>query len=170
MVEDNKVIKYGMDMAVPMALYTTLMSLLWIYNDMVPFVALLFIVLLAGGPLVLYVMQRRFYKFTQGEAHMWDLWRMGIVAIFFGTIFTLLVTFLMLEYMRPEFIYEMTRISLEAYEKMPEMANNESVAMMRSMYEDGILPSAWQLSLTMFLMTNVSSMVMGMFTALVARR
>lgn len=170
MDNDNNVIKYGMDMAVPMALYTTLMSLLWVFNDKFSLAGLLFIAMLMGGPVLLYLIQRRFYIAHRDEARMWDVWRMGVVAIFFGSVFTLLVTYLVLEYVRPGFIYEMTLITLKSYEQIPEMANNEMVTTMRSLYDDGVLPTAWQISLTMFLMTNVSSMFMGLFTAMVAQR
>ena len=66
----NTVVKQGIDMAVPMALYTTAISLMWIYVDKLPALSYLMLAMLLGGPVLLYYLQRRFFKMSNELRHI----------------------------------------------------------------------------------------------------
>ena len=87
-----------------------------------------------------------------------------------GTVFTLLLTFCILEYVRPSFFYDQLQFMAQSYEQMPEMKNSEVLTVIQAMIDNDDLPSAWQISLSMFCATNVSGSGMSLFTALVASR
>ncbi len=164
------IIKRGMDNAVPIALYTTAISLTAIYSDRVPLLSVVAMVMLLMGPLLVYVLQRRFFLETEGECGMWGTWRMGVVAIFFGTVFTLLATYLTLEYLRPGYLYDQMQMLIDTYKSMPETKGLPIVAEMQDVVDNNQLPSAFSYALNMFVMTNLSGMVMCMVTGLVASR
>lgn len=170
MDESNNIFKYGMDRSVTMGLYTTVISLSMIYADLVPPLAVVAMVLLLAGPVVLYRMQRRLFLDCEGECSMWELWRMGVVAIFFGTVFTLLVTYGVLEYLRPGFMYEQIEMVLETYKQMPELKDSETVRALQMMLDEELVPSPFTYALNMFATTNTTGMVMGLLTASIAAR
>lgn len=170
MDESNNVIKHGMDLAVPMALYTSVISIAWIYADKVPPLAFLVMVLLFAGPLALYFMQRRKFLDSGCVYSTGDLWRMGIVAIFFGTVFTLLLTYGVLQYVRSGYIYEQLELLLKTYQEIPELKNSDFVVAMQEIKDKDLVPSAWSYSLNMFVMTNFSGMFMALFTSMMAAR
>lgn len=159
-----------MDMAMPMALYTSAISLAWIYADIIPPLAVLALALLAGGPLLLYRMQRRLFNDSDGKLGVAELWRMGIITIFLGTIFTLMVTYGVLEYVRPSYIYDQIQIVIETYKHVPEMKDSELVEALEYMTENNMAPSAFDYALNMFLLTNTSGMAMGALTAVYAAK
>lgn len=170
MEDNNALVKYGMDMAVPMAIYTTIISLATLYADMVPPLSLLTMVMLLCGPLLLYKMQRKFYNEHSGEYGVSALWRMGVVIIFFGTIFTLLITYFLLEYVRPGFIYEQMQLLIDTYKQMPELKDGEVTKTLEYMVENELVPDAFSYALNMFIATNFSGMVMSAITASIATR
>ncbi len=170
MDEGNNIFRIGLDRSVVMGLYTTVISLSMIYADLVPPLAIAAMVLLLGGPVVLYLMQRRVFVAGEGDFGMWDLWRMGVVAIFFGTIFTLLFTYGVLEYLRPGYMYEQIEMLLETYKQIPELKDSQTVEALKMMLEEDLVPSPFSYALNMFVMTNFSGMFMGLITASLASR
>ena len=166
----NTVVKQGIDMAVPMALYTTAISLMWIYVDKVPALSYLMLAMLLGGPVLLYYLQRRFFKMSNSTLGMWDLWRMGVVTIFFGTVFTLLVTYCFYEYVRPDYIYIQMQNAIDIYRSTPGAESNEMANALETMLAQDNVPSSWAMALSMFFITNISGMLMGLFTSMLASR
>lgn len=170
MEEEKSVIKRGMDYAVPMAFYTTAIALMYLYIDRIPWLAYPMLLMLLGGPVVLYKMQRRYNESCSTKPGMWALWRLGVVTIFFGTIFTLLVNYAMLEYVRTDYIYEQMQTCVDSYSKVPEMRGSEFLAALESALKRNELPSSFDFSLVMFSFTNLSGMLMGLFTSSIAAR
>lgn len=170
MEEYNIVSKRGLDLAVPMALYTTVISLSTLFSDLVPPLSVLSMLMLLGGPVLLYLMQRKFYVEHSGEYGTGALWRLGVIIIFFGTVFTLLVTYAVLEYVRPSFIYEQIQLLIDTYKQIPELKGGEIVKTLEYMLDNDLQPSAFSYALNMFLATNISGMVMGLITAALASR
>ena len=125
MESEGKVFQASTDMAVPMAVYTSVMSMLWVFNDKMLFMDSLFMIMLIMGPVVLYLMQRKCRKEAGPECGVAALWRMGVITIFLGTVFTLLLTFCILEYVRPSFFYDQLQFMAQSYEQMPEMKNGK---------------------------------------------
>lgn len=170
MDETGNVVKHGMDMAVPMALYTTAISVSLIYTDVVPPLALLALALLLAGPFLLYRIQRRYFVASDCTCGMWDLWRLGIVAIFFGTVFTLLATYGILEYVRPGYITGQFETVLETYKQIPQLKDTEVTETLEYALKNDLIPTAWEFSLQMFVYTNISGMLMGIVTSMLASR
>lgn len=170
MDESNNIFKYGIDRSVVMGLYTTVISLSMIYADLVPPLAVVAMVLLLAGPVVLYNMQRRLRLTADADLNMWDLWRMGVVAIFFGTVFTLMFTYGVLEYLRPGYMYQQLEMMVNTYKQMPELKDTQTVEALQMMLDEDIVPSPFSYALNMFVMTNTSGMFMGMLTASLAAR
>ncbi|MCQ2289033.1 MAG: DUF4199 family protein [Muribaculaceae bacterium] len=170
MQENDNVIKRGIDNAVPMALYTTGISLASIYCDRVPMLSVVAMVMLFMGPMLIYTLQRRFFIENEGECTMGMLLRMNIVAIFFGTVFTLLVTYMTLEYLRPGFLYDQVQSLIDVYNTMPELKNSELKTELQALVDNNLLPTPFYYALNLFAMTNASGMVVGLLTAALAAR
>lgn len=170
MDDSNNLFKMGIDYSVIMGVFTTLISLSVLYADQVPPLALAAVVLLLAGPAAIYTMQRRTQVSAGGAYNMWDLWRMGVVAVFFGTIFTAFVTYGVLQFLRPEFIYTQFEMVLETYKQIPELKDSATVAALQAMIDDNAVPTSFDYTLNMFVMTNCSGMLLGMLTAMLAAR
>ncbi len=171
MNEGNNIFKLGLDQSMLVGLLTTVISVSTLYSDMVPPLAVVAMVLLAAGPVLIYTLQRRVHVSLGGQTTMWDLWMMGVVAIFFGALLTSLVTYGILEFMRPGFLYSKIEMVLDTYKQIPELKNSETTQALQMMLDEDLVPSALSYVLNMFVMTTCSGMVLSMVTgALAARR
>ncbi len=159
-----------MDQSMIIGLLTTCISVSMLYVDLVPQLAIVTIVLLLAGPVVLYAMQRRVHLSMGGMTTAWDLWMFGFVAIFLGAVFTALVTYAILEFLRPGLLYTQLEMVLETYKQNPELKNSEITQTLQLMLDEELVPHPLAYVLNMFTMTNCSGMLLSLITGAVAAR
>ena len=173
-MEQNKsVYKVAAECGIPLGVLMSLISLCFIYFDCVPILSLVVIILLALGPLVVYRYQRRYFVSLGGNASYSTLWLQGVLMVFFGALISGLVTLLILQYVRPTWVYDMVQNTLESFNTMPQDSVKSMQPMideMRKMAESGLLPTPTQYVVQMFWSVMVSGALMSAITAAFASR
>jgi len=155
---------------VPFGLYLSCVAVLSIFADWFAPLQLLFMVLLMGLPLVTYYFQRRKFIEDNGFTEYAGLWMLGIMLYILGTVLCSFITFLVITYCRPGFIYEQAQAAVDVYRTMPQMRDNEMVNLLQQAIDDKALPSPLELVMSVFWFASFAGSLVSALTALVAQR
>ena len=172
MEERKSVYKQAAEYGIPMGLYMSTISLMTLYTDLVPLFSVIAMVMLFAGPVVIYRFQRRYFVEQGGMAEYAALWMLGIMMVIFGAILTGAVTYVILQYVRPTYIYDQAQATLDAYNALPELRTQASQVLdvLQAMLEQNALPSAIELVFNMFWFVTFSGSVLSAITAAFASR
>ena len=172
MEERKSVYKQAAEYGIPMGLYMSTISLMTLYTDLVPLFSVIAMVMLFAGPVVIYRFQRRYFVEQGGMAEYAALWMLGIMMVIFGAILTGAVTYVILQYVRPTYIYDQAQATLDAYNALPELRSQASQVLdvLQAMLEQNALPSAIELVFNMFWFVTFSGSVLSAITAAFASR
>ncbi|MBO7610271.1 MAG: DUF4199 domain-containing protein [Muribaculaceae bacterium] len=172
MEERKSLYKQAAENGIPLGLYMSTISLMTIYADIVPFFSVIAIVLLFAGPVVIYRFQRKYFIEQGGMAEYAALWMLGIMMVIFGAIITGAVTYCVIEFVRPNYLYDQAQATLDAYNALPEMRAKlgDMLDIMQAMVEQNALPSAIELVFNMFWFVTFSGSVLSAITAAFASR
>ncbi|MBR1474865.1 MAG: DUF4199 domain-containing protein [Muribaculaceae bacterium] len=169
MEEQKSVFKRGAEMGVPMGLYMTTISVCSIFADRFATLSWVVIVLLVAGPWMVWRLQRRYYMEEGMTCEYATLWMLGILMIIYGALITGLVTWAVLQWVRPGYIYEVTQQFVDIYSTMPEMKGNELLTAMQRAIDTGSLPSPIETVTSTFWLVTFSGCVMSAITAAFAK-
>lgn len=170
MNEERSIFKFGAEMGIPVGIYTTLISLATIFSDKFSMLSVVALALLVIGPYFIYRLQRRYVVATECKTEFAHIWMFGIVAIVCGSIITMFTTYMTLEFLRPNYIYDQTQLLIEMYKGVPELKNSEAVTILQQALDKGLLPKPLELTLNMFWMVTFTGSVMSAVTAAFASR
>lgn len=172
MEESKSLYKQAAEFGIPMGLYMSTISLMTLYTDMVPFFSVIAMVLLFAGPVFIYRFQRRYFVEQGGTPEYAALWMLGIMMIIFGAIITGAVTYVVLQYVRPTYIYDQAQATLNAYNSIPELRAQagQIIDILQTMIEQNALPSAIELVFNMFWFVTFSGSMLSAITAAFASR
>ena len=172
MEERKSVYKQAAEYGIPLGLYMSTISLMTLYTDLMPLFSVVAMVLLFAGPVVIYRFQRRYFIEQGGMAEYAALWMLGIMMVIFGAIITGAVTYVVLQYVRPNYIYDQAQATLDAYNALPELRAQASQVLdvLQTMLEQKALPSAIELVFNMFWFVTFSGSVLSAITAAFASR
>ena len=167
MKETKSVYRRGADYGVPMGVYMSVMSVCSLYNDRVPMLALVVLVMLVGWPVMICRYQRR-YKAEESQAEYAALWMAGILMVIYGALITGLVTWAVLQWGRPGFIYEQMQAVVNTYNSMPSLQGSELTHVLQQMLDAGQVPSAIEMVMSMFWFVSFAGSVVSAITAVFA--
>ena len=154
----------------PFGLYLACMAVSSIFADWFAPLAVIFFVLLLGTPLVAYYFQRRKFIEDDGFTEYAALWMLGIMLFIFGAILCSFITFLVLQYVRPDFMYEQGQLLIEAYSKMPEMADSEMLRVVKRAIDERLMPPPIEMVFNAFWFVSFGGSIVSAITALLALR
>lgn len=169
MDERKSVFKRGAEFGMPMGLYMTTISVCSIFADRLPPLSWVVIILLIAGPWMVWRMQRRYYIEDGYNSEYASLWMLGIVMIICGALITGLLTWAVLQWVRPGYIYDITQNFVNLYSTMPEFKGSEVLQVMQHAIDSGALPSPIEMVTNMFWLVTFSGCVMSAITAAFAK-
>ena len=155
---------------VPFGLYMACMAAASIFADWFAPLHILFMVLLFGLPLVTYYFQRRKFIEDDGFTEYAGLWMLGILLFILGTVLCSFIVFFLLQFVRPNFIYEQAQAAIEAYSAMPQMKDSELVHVLQVAIDQKALPTPIQMVMSIFWFISFGGSLVSAVTALFARR
>lgn len=173
MDERKSVFKRGAECGVPMGLYMSTIALLTLFTDKIPVFSLVAIVMLFAGPFFIYRLQRRYFVEENGMTEYAALWMHGILMVLYGALITSAVAYVVLQYVRPGFIYDQMQTAVNAYNAIPQMKEQMGTMLevMQQAIDQNMLPSPIELVFNMFWFVAFSgSMVSAVTAAFAARR
>lgn len=171
MTEPKKSIyQRGGEWGVPFGLYLGCAATASIFADWFAPLSIVFFILMMGSPLVVYYFQRRKFIEDDGFTEYAGLWMLGIMLFLLGTVLASFIAYLVMQYIRPGFIYEQANAAIEAYSKMPQMRDSEMLHVLQRMVDEKLLPTPIEMVFNVFWFVTFFGSLMSALTALIARR
>ena len=155
---------------VPFGLYLACAGVTTVFADTFPPLSIIFIILLLGIPLVIYYFQRRFFIEEDGFSEHAALWMLGIMIVLLGTVLASFIIFLVIQFGRPDFVYDQAQVAIKAYSEMPQMKDSEMLHVLQRMVDDHLLPSPIQMVFDVFWFVTFGGCLISAITALIAQR
>ena len=155
---------------IPFGLYLACTAVASIFADwFVPLVTV-FLVLLLGTPLVVYYFQRRKFIEDDGFTEYAALWMLGILLFILGAVVAGLIIFLVLQYGRPDFMYEQAEAVIKTYSQIPEMKDSELLHVVQRMVDEKLMPTPIEAVFNSFWFISFGGSLVSAITAIIAQR
>lgn len=155
---------------IPFGLYLACGGLAAIYADKFPPLSIIFLTLVLGAPVLTYYFQRRKFIEDDGFADFSTLWMLGILLFILGSVLSSFIIFLVLQYLRPEFIYDQTQAVIKAYSQMPQMQDSDVLRVLQRMVDEKLLPTPIEAVFNAFWFITFGGSITSAITALIAGR
>ena len=170
MEEKKSIFQLAAEWGVPFGLYLTCMAMAMIFADWFIPLSLISTILMLCTPFVVYYFQRRKFKMDNGFTEYAGLWMLGIMLFMLGTIIASLFVYLVLHYVRPEFMYEQGRAAIEAYQQIPQWRDSEMVEVLKMMVDKRMMPTPIEAVFNAYWFITFGGSLLSALTALIARR
>ena len=154
----------------PFGLYLACAGVSSVFADWFLPLGYIFIMLTVGAPLVVYYFQRRYFIEEDGFAEYAAVWMLGIMLYMFGTVLASFIMFLVIQYGRPEFVYDQANLVIKFYSEIPEMRDSEFVSVLKRAVEKQALPTPIESVFNAFWFITFGGCITSAITAIVARR
>lgn len=154
----------------PFGLYMACAAVASIFADWFAPLSLIFFILVLGTPLVVYYFQRRKFIEDDGFTEYAALWMLGILLFILGSIIAGVIVYFVLQYGRPDFMYDQARQVIKAYSEMPQMQDSEMLRVLQRMVDERLMPSPIETVFNAFWFTTFGGSVTSAITALIAQR
>lgn len=158
------------ELGVPFGIMLTVASMSMIYGDKAPLVSLLAMIVAIVAPVVLYLFQRQYYVRSNGFAPYSELWTLGIFTTIGGALICGLISYGVIIYFRPDFLYEQAQMIVDTYKHMPQAQAREFVSTFDKMIKNDMLPNPFDYCVQMFWLTSSLGCVGGAVTAFIASK
>ena len=154
----------------PFGLYLSCAAITSIFADYFLPLNILFYIMVLALPFIVYYFQRRKFIEDDGFTEYAALWMLGILLFILGSIIAGFIVFLILQYIRPDFMYDQARQVIEAYSKMPQMRDSEILHVLQRMVDEHLMPTPIETVFNAFWFTSFGGSVISAITALIAQR
>lgn len=155
---------------VPFGLYMSCTAIASIFADWFLPLHFLFMVLLLGTPFVTYYFQRRRFIQDDGFTEYSGLWMLGILLFILGTLICSFIVFLVLQYIRPSFIYDQAQAAVDLYKTLPQMKDSEMLKTLQFAIDEKLLPTPIEMVTSIFWFVTFTGSLVSALTALIAQR
>lgn len=155
---------------VPFGLYLACTAVCSIFADWFMPLHFLFLLLLLGTPVVTYYFQRRKFIEDDGFTEYAGLWMLGIMLFILGTVLCSFIVFLVLQYVRPDYIYEQANAAIDAYSKIPQMKDSELLGVLQKAIDEKALPTPIEMVMSVFWFVTFTGSLLSALTAWIAQR
>ena len=170
-MENKKTIfQRAAEWGIPFGLYLACAAMTYIFSDYFSPLLLLFMVMCTCLPVVVYFFQRRKFIEDDGFSEHATLWMLGIMLFILGSVLSGFIVYLVLQHFRPNFMYEQAQAVIDAYSKIPEMADNEMLRVLQQAVNKRLLPSPIETVFNAFWFVTFGGSVLSAITAIFARR
>ncbi len=166
----KSIYKRAAEWGLPFGLYIACMGVASIYADYFAPLSIIFILMIMATPLVVYYFQRRRFIEDDGFTEYAGLWMLGILLFIFGSVIASFIIYLVLQYFRPDFMYEQARLVIEAYSKIPQASDSEVLRVLQRMVDEKLLPTPIEAVFNAFWFITFFGSLVSAITALIAQR
>ncbi len=163
----ESIFKYAARCGLPMGAFLSVMSVAMVFSDRVPFLSIFVLTLLLGTPFLVYRLLRARYVSDNGITDFSSLWMIGILTFIYGSLICTAVTYALLQWLRPDFFYDMAQMVIDQYKKVP--AASEMVDVLTKALDNGLLPSTIEFLFQMFWLTSFLGSLLSAIVTLVVR-
>lgn len=170
MMEPKKTIfQRAAEWGIPFGLYLACAAVASIFTDWFPPLSIIFWLMVLAIPVVVYYFQRRKFKEDDGFTEFSALWMMGILLFILGGIIASFIAYLVFQYGRPEFLYDMGRIILETNQKTPGIVDQTTADVIKDLVDKRLMPTPIDMVFSMFWFLTFGGSLVSALTAIIAR-
>lgn len=170
MTEKKSIYQHAAEWGLPFGVYLACAGVASIFTDWFAPLALVFLILLLGIPFIVYHCQRRKFIEDDGFTEYAALWMMGIMLFILGGVVASFIVYLVLQYGRPNFMYEQAHAVIEAYKDLPQMQDSDMLKVIKRMYNEKLMPAPIEVVFNAFWFISFGGSILSALTALVAQR
>jgi len=153
---------------IPFGLYLSCAGVISVFADNSPLLNILFWAMVFATPYLVCRYQRRKFIEDDGFTEYAGLWMLGIMLFILGSLISSFIVFIVLQYIRPGFIYEQAQAAIQVYEQVPQMS--EMTKVLKRMIEERLLPSPIEMVFNVFWFISFFGSLTSAVTALIAQR
>lgn len=158
------------EQGVPMGLVLSVMAVSIIYGDVLPWLSWVAQMLVLSMPFYTWRLMRQYFVEEQGFPNFSSLWMMGILTYIYGSLLTSLVTWAVLQYMRPDYIYLMADNLVQLYSSNPSPDARDMASLLRDLVASGSLPRPIELVMSAFWFTSFLGSLLSLVVAMIVPR
>ena len=170
MEKKKSIFQHAAEWGVPFGLYMACAAMTYIFGDYFPPLSFLFIAMVIGVPFVVYYFQRRKFIEDDGFTEYAGLWMLGIMLFLLGTLIASFIVYLVLQHVRPTFMYDQAQVLIDAYKDVPEMKDNDMLRVIKRMKDENLMPSPIEVVMNMYWLITFSGSLLSAITAWPAQR
>lgn len=170
MTEKKSIYQLAAEAGLPFGLYLACAGVASVFTDWFPPLAFVFLGLLVATPMLVYRFQRRKFIEDDGFTEYAALWMMGIMLFILGGVVASFIVYMVLQFGRPNFMYEQAQTVINAYKDIPEMRDSEMLQVIRRMVDENLLPRPIEVVFNAFWFIAFGGSILSAITALVAQR
>jgi len=171
MTQDKKsIFQRAGEWGLPFGLYLACAAVTTIFSDWFPPLSILFLILLLGTPIVVYYYQRRKFIEDDGFTEYAALWMLGIMLFILGSVVASFIVYLVLQYGRPNFMYEQAEAVIKVYSEMPQMRDSDMLRVLQRMVDERLMPTPIETVFNAFWFITSSGSLVSAVTAAIAKR
>ncbi len=149
-----------------MGLYLSALFVCLVYAGYYNWLSLIALALIAGVPVMVYVMLKRAYVAGGCKSTFSELWTQGILTFLGGTVIMAAFSFVYLKWIEPTFMADMINAVIE----MAREVNDEnSVMMLKKVIDNHLVPTASDVAMEFVWLGTFSGSILSMLLALIVR-
>lgn len=168
-MEKNKnVFIKSAELGVPFGVMLIVASVAFLFSDKAPVASMLTMTVAVAAPVVIYWFQRKRFVESDGFATFSELWTLGIFTTIGGALICALVTYGLITYLRPDFLYDQAQLIVDTYRQQPFEKAHEIADVFDKMIKHNMLPTPIDFCMQMFWLTASLGCVGGAITAFIA--
>ena len=154
------------ELGVPFGILLSLVAVSYIFCDKVPYLSTLALLLMLAAPVVLCIFQHKRFAALDGFALYSELWILAIFTTLGGALIMVLVSYLTIRFLRPDFLYEQMRFFLDSSPPI----DSETAKTLEKMISHRALPSSLEFSMMLFWLFACLGSLGGAITAFIAEK
>jgi hypothetical protein len=166
----KSIYKRSAEYGVPFGAYLSVLTISGIYSDKLSVLTILSLAMLIAIPFIVYRYQRRTFLQEGGTTEFAALWMMGILTFIYGSLLCCLVSYFVLQYLRPGYLYEQAQIAINTYKAIPGMQNSDIVRVLQQAIKNNMLPTAIQFLFNLFWVGTFCGSVLSALLAFIAEK
>ena len=170
MENKKNIFQRAAEWGVPFGLYLACGAMASIFADWFPPLAFLFFLLVLAAPMVVYYFQRRKFREDDGFTEYAGLWMLGILLFILGNILASFIVYLVLQFVRPDFMYEQAQQVIKVYSETPELQDSDMLRVLKRMVDEKLMPSPIETVFNAFWFVAFGESITSAITALLAQR
>ena len=149
----------------------SLAATMFLYSDKVPVLAYLAMALMLCLPSMVFRYEKAALLEEKGNIDMAGLWIMGILMTVYALLITGLVSFVEMQYLRPQYVYEQVQTAIDTLKQMPRgQFSCELLDEMNRAVSEGLLPRPIEVVMNMFCMSAMAGSFVSLVITMIVTR
>ncbi len=162
----KSVYRCGAEYGAWFGIYLTAMSVAIMYGlDRSMLLLLVAFAMILGIPAIVYRMMLHYRKMMRGYAPFASLWMLGLMIFMFGSLICGAVTYILMQYVTPTYIYDQVVTAIELYKTVPGEEAAEMVRVMQAIVDRHALPTAMEVVVQMIMLVTFLGSLLSMALA-----